>query len=147
MLSFIPDSFLFWIINVILVTGLVGTLSSFFIRFIPFLFPYATPIKITGIALLVLGVWFRGGYDVEMSWREKVAEVEAKVAKAEAQSKEANVQIKTVYLDKVKIVKEKEIVIQKQIVEVAAKIDAECKIAPEALDILNEAAKNPGASK
>jgi len=146
-LSFLPDSFLFWIINLILLLGLAGTLSSFFIRFIPFLFPYATPIKITGIVLLVLGVWFRGGYDVEMKWREKVKEVEAKVAAAEAKSQEVNTVIEKVYVDRVRVVTETKVVIKKQIVEKEKIIDSVCVVVPEAIEILNQAAKNPGASK
>jgi hypothetical protein len=146
-LSFLPDSFLFWVINLILVLGLAGTLSSFFIRFIPFLFPYATPIKITGIVLLVLGVWFRGGYDVEMKWREKVREVEAKVAAAEAKSQEVNTVIEKVYVDRVRVVTETKVVIKKQIVEKEKIIDSVCVVVPEAIQILNQAAKNPGASK
>ena len=146
-LSFLPDSFLFWVINLILLVGLAGTLSSFFIRYIPFLFPYATPIKITGIVLLVLGVWFRGGYDVEMKWREKVKEVEAKVAEAEAKSKEINTVIEKVYVDRVQVVTQTKVVIQKQIVEKEKIIDSVCVVAPEAIAILNQAAKNPGASK
>jgi hypothetical protein len=146
-LSFLPDSFLFWVINLILVLGLAGTVSSFFIRFIPFLFPYATPIKITGIILLVLGVWFRGGYDVEMKWREKVKEVEAKVAAAEAKSQEVNTVIEKVYVDRVKVVTETKVVIKKQIVEKEKIIDSVCVVVPEAIQILNQAAKNPGASK
>jgi hypothetical protein len=146
-LSFLPDSFLFWVINLILLLGLAGTLSSFFIRFIPFLFPYATPIKITGIILLVLGVWFRGGYDVEMKWREKVKEVEAKVAAAEAKSQEVNTVIEKVYVDRVKVVTETKVVIKKQIVEKEKIIDSVCVVVPEVIQIMNEAAKNPGASK
>jgi preprotein translocase subunit SecF len=127
--------------------GLVGTLSSYFIRFIPPLFPYAGLIKTIGIVLLVAGVYFRGGYGVEMEWRNKVAELEAKVAKSEEKSKEINTVIQKVYVDKVKVVKDVQIVIQEKIVEKTKIIDAECKVAPEALEILNEAAKNPGTSK
>jgi hypothetical protein len=127
--------------------GLVGTLSSYFIRFIPPLFPYAGLIKTIGIILLVAGVYLRGGYGVEMEWRQKVAELEAKVAKSEEKSKEINTVIQKVYVDKVKVVKDVQIVIQEKIVEKTKIIDAECKVAPEALEILNEAAKNPGESK
>ena len=127
--------------------GLLGTLSSYFIRFIPPLFPYAGLIKTIGIVLLVAGVYFRGGYGVEMEWRNKVAELEAKVAKSEEKSKEINTVIQKVYVDKVKVVKDVQIVIQEKIVEKTKIIDAECKVAPEALEILNEAAKNPGTSK
>lgn len=141
MLSFLPDSFLFWVINIILVLGLIGTLSSFFIRFIPFLFPYATPIKITGIVLLVLGVWFRGGYDVEMAWRERAADLKAKVEISEQQSKEANVKLEAAVQEKVKVVKEIQVVIQDRIVKQAAQMDAKCVVIPEAINILNDAAK------
>ena len=147
LLSFLPDSFLLWVINTILLVGLVGTLSSYFIRFIPPLFPYAGLIKTIGIVLLVAGVYFKGGYGVEMEWRNKVAEVEAKVAAAEAKSKEVNTVIQKVYVDKVKIVTDTKIVIQEKIVEKEKIIDAECKVAPEAISILNDAAKTPGASK
>jgi hypothetical protein len=147
LLSFLPDSFLLWAINLILLVGLVGTLSSYFIRFIPPLFPYAGLVKTLGIVLLVVGVYFKGGYGVEMEWRNKVAEVEAKVAAAEAKSKEVNTVIQKVYVDKVKIVTDTKIVIQKEIVEKEKIIDAECKVAPDAITILNEAAKTPGASK
>ena len=146
-LSFVPDSFLLWIVNTILIAGLIGTFSSYFIRFIPPLIPYAGLVKTVGIVLLVAGVYLKGGYGVEMEWRARVAEVEAKVAKAEAQSKEANTVIQKVYVDKIKLVTDTKIVIQEKIVEKEKIIDAECRVAPEAITILNEAAKNPGASK
>ena len=91
--------------------------------------------------LLVAGVFFRGGYSVEMSWRARVAELEAKVKVAEEKSKEANEQIKTVYVDRVKIVKEQQVVVQEKIKEVQVKIDSQCKITTETIDILNNSAK------
>lgn len=95
----------------------------------------------------MLGVYLKGGYSVEMEWREKVAKVEEKVAVVEEKSQEANVVVQKVYVDKIKVVKDTKIVVQEKIVEVEKIIDAECKVAPEALDLLNQAAKNPGASK
>lgn len=149
MLSLIPDSVLIWFINIILLAGLVGTLSSYFIRFIPPLIPYAGLVKTLGIVLLVAGVWFRGGYDVEMEWREKVREAEAKVKVAEEKSKETNTVIQKVYIDRVKTVKDTQYVIQERIKEVEKIIDKECKVVPEAVDIHNAAAKNrkPGDNK
>ena len=142
LLSFLPDSFLLWIINIILLAGLVGTLSSFFIKFIPPLMPYASGIKIIGIILLVAGVWFRGGYDVEMEWRKRVADLEAKIAIAEEKSKDTNNKIQTKIVEKVKVVKENTVVYRDRIKEVEKIIDKECKVAPEAVDIHNDAAKN-----
>jgi len=145
--SFLPESFLLWMINLMLVFGLAGTLSSLFIRYIPFLFPYATPIKVGGIILLVLGVWFRGGYDVEMIWRERVKEVEAKLAIAEAKSQQVNTVIEKVFVDRVNVITETKVEIQKQIVEKEKLINSVCTVTPESINILNEAAKNPGARK
>jgi len=149
LLSFLPDSFLLWIINIILLAGLVGTLSSFFIKFIPPLMPYASGIKIIGIILLVAGVWFRGGYDVEMEWRKRVADLEAKIAIAEEKSKDTNTKIQTKIVEKVKVVKENTVVYRDRIKEVEKIIDKDCKVAPEAIDIHNAAAKNarPGDNK
>jgi len=147
LLNFIPDSFLIWVVNTILFVGFVGTLSSYFIRFIPPLIPYAGLVKTLGIILLVAGVYYKGGYGVEMEWRNKIAQAEAKVAAAEAKSKEVNTVIQKVYVDKVKIITDTKIVIQKEIVEKEKIIDSECKVVPEAITILNAAAKTPGASK
>lgn len=147
LLSFLPDAFLLFIINSILVVGLLGALSSYFIRFIPTLIPYAEAVKIAGVVLLVLGVYLKGGYSVEMEWRAKVVKVEEKVAVVEQKSVEANVVVQKVFVDKIKVVKDTKVVVQEKIVEVEKIIDAECKVAPDVLDILNQAAKNPGASK
>lgn len=151
LLSFIPNVLLLWIINAILIAGLIGTaisvLFKLFIRWTPWIIPYRTILQVVSLILLVAGVYFSGGYWVEMEWREKVAEAEAKVAAAEAKSKETNTVIQKVYVDKIKVVKDVQVVIQEKIVEKTKVIDAECKVAPEALEILNEAATYPGTSK
>jgi hypothetical protein len=148
MLSLIPDAMLAWVVNTILIAGIIGFTASFFfgyvVRWLPAIAPYHLLIQIISIVLLVSGVYFKGSYSVEMSWRARVAEMEAKVAIAEQKSKEANTQIQTVYVDRVKVVKEKQIVIQEKLKTVEVKIDANCKVVPEAINILNEAA---GATK
>jgi len=147
MLSFIPDSFLLWVVNVILLIGIVGSLLSFFllhriVRWFPALAPYHLLIQIISIALLVAGVYFRGGYDTEASWREKLRVAEEKAKIAEEQAKVVNEKIVIQYRDRVKTVKENVIVYQDKIKEVEKIINQECKVAPEAIDILNNAAKN-----
>lgn len=144
MLAFLPDAFLAWIINTILITGIIGFAASFFfgyvVRWLPAIAPYHLLIQVVSIVLLVAGVYFKGGYSVEMDWRAKVAELESKVAISEQKSKEANTQIQTVYVDRVKVVKEKQIVVQEKIKTVEVKIDSQCKITADTVDILNDAA-------
>lgn len=145
LLSFIPDALILWIVNAILLAGIVGSVVSFFfgffIRWMPWIVPYRMLLQIVSLVLLIAGVYFKGGVGVEMEWRARVAEMEAKVAKAEAESKVVNETIKTVYVDKIKVVKEQQIVVQEKIKEVQVLIDSQCKITTETIDILNNSAK------
>ena len=141
MLSFIPDAVLHIVVIAILFTGVGIYALSFFTRFVPPLIPYSGITRIIGTLLIVCGIYFYGSYSTEMSWRNKVAELEEKVKISEAKSKTANVEIQTVYRDKVKIVKETQVVIQERIKEVEKRIDAQCTVDTEVINILNEAAK------
>ena len=141
MFSIIPDAILNWVYWAIITIGVTGMFAGWFSKFIPMYGKYIVYIKPIGIALVILGVWLRGGYDTEMAWRDKVKEAEAKVAAAEVKSQETNVVVKKVYVDRVKKVKELQIVYQDRIKEIEKRIDADCKVAPEAISILNDAAK------
>jgi hypothetical protein len=144
LLNFIPDALLLWIVNAILIAGIIGTVVAFFfgffVRFIPWIIPYRMLLQVVGLVLLIAGVYFKGGVSVELSWRERVAELEAKVAISEQKSKEVNEKIVTVYQDRVKVVKETQVVVQEKIKTVEVKIDSQCKITADTIDILNQAA-------
>ena len=90
MINLIPDAMLNWIYWLIIAAGVTGVLAGWIGKWIPFYGNYVKILQPVGIVLLVLGVWLRGGYDVEMSWRAKVAEAEARVAAAEQKSQETN---------------------------------------------------------
>jgi hypothetical protein len=152
MLSFVPDSLLLWIVNTILIVGAIGSFLSFFVLHkilnkFPALAPYHLLIQIVSIVLLVAGVYLKGGYGVEMAWRERVADLEAKIKVAEAKSEQANIDLAAKQKEKVKVVKEVQVVIKEKIVQVASKIDAECKVDPDAISIINDAAKNQVRTK
>ena len=140
MLSFIPDALLHLAVISVLFTGLGIYAISFFTRFIPPLIPYSGIARIIGTLLIVGGIYFYGNYSTEMSWRNKVAELEDKVKVSEAKSKQVNVQIQTVYKDRVKVVKETQVVIQERIKEVEKRIDSQCTVDNSVIQILNDAA-------
>ena len=147
MLSFVPDSLLLWIVNTILIVGAIGSFLSFFVLHkilnkFPALAPYHLLIQIISAVLLIAGIYFKGGYDVEASWRDKVRVAQEKAALAEAQAKEANTKLDAEIKKKQKVVKENTVVYRDRIREVEKIIDKECKVAPEAIDIHNAAAKN-----
>jgi hypothetical protein len=106
-LHLLPDALIAWIVNTLLITGAVVTVAGFFVRFIPFVNTYRIPVQILGILLLTVGVYFEGGYTTEMAWRERVAEVEAKLAVAQKQSAEVNTEIITKTVTQTKIVRER----------------------------------------
>jgi len=147
LLNFIPDAFLLWVVNVILIAGIIGTVVAFFfgffVRYLPWITPYRMLLQIVALVLLVSGVYFKGGVGVEMSWRARVADMEAKVAKAEAVSKETNVKLQDTLKLKNKVITETKVVIKDRIVRETVTIDAKCDVPKEALSILNDAAKAP----
>jgi hypothetical protein len=150
MLWWVPDSLLAWIIHAILVGGAVGTFLSFFllhriVRWFPALAPWHLLIQIVSVALLVGGVYFKGGYDTEASWRAKVKEAEAKVAIAEQQSEKLNEDLKVEQKKKQKVRVEYYNTVKTQIKEVERQINAECKLDPKVNELINKAAKNPEA--
>lgn len=144
LLHFLPDGFLQLVINIVLLSGVVLTGIGFFlVGFIPGLRNYKTLIQIIGVVLLALGIYWKGGYGVEMEWRAKVAELQAKVAAAEAKSKEVNTVIETKVVTKVKHIKDTQIKIRKEIIEKEKLINGECVVPTEAIEILNKAAEKP----
>ena len=105
LLHLLPTSLILWIVNTLLVVGIIGIVLGFFVKFIPVVNTYRLPIQIGSIIIFCVGLWWQGGYSVEQAWRERVEELEAKVAKAEEQSKSVNERIKTKVVTKIQIVK------------------------------------------
>ena len=146
-LSLVPDNILIWIYYLFTGLGFALYVGSKLVKLIPFMGQYKLPAEVAGVIVLCGGFYLLGGYGVEMSWRDRAAEMQKKVEEAEAKSKETNIQIVTQYKDKVKIVKEVQVVVQERIKEVEKRIDAECKIGPDAISILNQSAKNVKEAK
>lgn len=107
LLHFLPDTLLMYVVNIVLIVGVVSFILAFFVLHkilnkLPGLSKYALAFQIVSAILLVLGIYFKGGYTTEMMWRDQVKELEGKVAAAEAEAKKENVVIQE------KIVKQKE---------------------------------------
>ena len=148
LLSFLPDSFLLYVVNSILVVGAVSSFLAFFVLHkilnkFPAVAPYHLLFQVVSAVLLIAGIYFKGGYSVEMEWRTKVAEIEAKLEIAKQESAKVNTVVETKVITKTKIIKEKaDTIIQyvdreKEIV----KFDTTCPIPKEAIDVHNEAAR------
>lgn len=135
-LSFLPD----WIFHLVVIAGVLGLIVSTFFGFIPFIKQYTLPVKIVSILLLVLGVWFEGAISNNNAWLEKVHALEKKVAEAELKSSQANVALTSAIAEKNKVIANAQFQLKNKIREISSTIDAECKVSPEVINVLNEAA-------
>ena len=149
-LHLLPDTVILWFCNGLLLVGIALTVIAFFIQSIPFINQYRIPAQILGIALLVLGVYFRGGYAIEQEWRDKVAQVQLKVAAAEQLSKEETIKIVEKVVEKTKIVRTRGTDIIKYVDREVIKYDVKfapggvCEIPLEFITAYNRAAEVPG---
>ena len=148
-LSLIPDSVLLWFINIILLLGAVGFVASYFAKLIPFVTQYRIPVQIVSVLLLVVGVYLKGGYGIEMAWRDKLHQAEERAKIAEEKAKELNGNLDAEIKKKKDSIKENTIVYRDRIIKQKEIIDKECKVPQVAVDILNDAALNrkQGANK
>ena len=142
-LHFLPDSFIVWFCNILLLTGIVATIAGWVAHRVPALWPYQLGFKITGILLLALGVYFRGGLDVETEWRERVAAVEAKLAVAEKASAEANTQIEQKTQKKTTEIRQRTQYIRQYVDREVVRYDSQCVIPEPFIEAHNRAAEAP----
>jgi len=146
-LHFLPDALILWFCNILLFAGVVLTAAGFFAHRIPVIWQYQLPFKFLGIALLVLGVYFRGGLAVEESWRERVAEVEAKLKIAEEKSTATNQKIDTVAKEKIRVIRGQTQIVRQYIDREVVKYDTKfapggiCEIPKEFFIAHDDAAK------
>ena len=141
MLSFIPD----WVWTLVLISGIVGTLATWVLKFIPFVSTYRLPIQVASIIALVAGVYFQGVIANETKWQDKIADLQKQIVEAETKSKETNVVIQEKIVTKTKIIKEKgqDIVnyIDREVVkkEEIIKYIEQCPVPKEIIDLHNQA--------
>lgn len=135
LLNWLPD----WIFHLMIVAGIVGTLAGLYFRRIPI--TYQIPVVVISVLLIVAGVWYSGGIAKDREYQLKIAELQLKVAAAEKQAAEANARIEYVYRDRVQVVEKVRYQVITAIRESSNALDANCRVIPQAVDILNQAAR------
>lgn len=158
LLHLLPDSLLEFIVNAVLILGIILTVLSFFVlnrilRLIPGLASYHTAIQIASVLILAAGLYFKGGYVTEMMWREEVKRVQEELDKAKNKAAEVVVQIEEKVVFRDKIIKEKaQTIIQyvdREVVkkEEIVKYIENCPVPNEIITIHNEATVLNNAAK
>ena len=142
LLSFVPDWFINYFVHIIFGAGLIGIIVGAFLSKVPFVNQYGVLIKIVSNILFVVGLFLEGGLQTELAWREKVAELQAKIEIAQQQSKETNAKIEQKVADKVKTIKDNVNANRQIIEENRIVINAECKLSDTAWLLYNSASQN-----
>lgn len=157
-LHLLPDSILEFIVNAVLILGIISTLLSFFVlnrilRLIPGLASYHTAIQIASVIILAAGLYFKGGYTTEMIWRAEVAQLKEDLDKAKNKAAEVVtvVEEKVIYKDKIIREKAQTLVqyIDREVVkkEEVVKYIENCPVPNDLIDIHNQAAKINAAAR
>ena len=141
--SLIPDSIFIWLTYGLLGLGILLYVASKLVAWLPIISQYKLPAELIGVVLLVIGSYLFGSYGTEMAWRERVAELEAKVKVAEEKSQQVNTVIETKIVTKVKVIKENVYVNREIIKEVAGKqLDAQCTLPKSTVSLHDSASRN-----
>lgn len=141
--SLIPDSIFIWLTYGLFGLGILLYVASKLVAWLPIISQYRLPAELVGVVFLVVGSYLFGSYGTEMTWRERVAELEAKVKAAEEQSQQVNTVIETKIVTKVKVIKENVYVNREIIKEVAGKqLDAQCTLPRSTVSLHDSASRN-----
>jgi hypothetical protein len=142
MWSLIPTAVITWAVNGLIVLGLFGVCASWIARWIPFVNTYRGPVQLIGIICLVLGVYFKGGADVEMRWRTQVAELQARADQAAEQSKEANKKLEEELRKNKQLTKDVKDAVKAGIKANAGQMDSQCSVDSVAIELHNRSSLN-----
>lgn len=154
LLHFLPDAFLAFVVDLVLIAGIFATavtcfLLKYLIRFLPMLAPHIRIAQIVSVAVLLSGVYFKGGYSTEMLWRERVAEVQEQLKEAQQQSNQLNDQLEELAKKKTQYIRGRTEYITTYIDQNIGKYDERfskngiCAIPPEFVKAHNDAAAKP----
>lgn len=141
--SMIPDSYIELATYALVALGVTFYILSKLISWIPLIKNYKIPLELLGVIIYGIGAFYAGGYGVERMWRERVAEVEAKVKELEGRQAEVVKVIETKVVTKIKTVEVVKEVIKTEIIEKEKLINANCDVSPDAIEMFNKSVTNP----
>lgn len=141
MILWLLSTWVTYIVHAALIAGVIGTFFGSIVARIPIINSYGAIVKTIALPLLIVAIFAEGYLFASKSWIEEAKKFEEKVKVAEQQAKDVNIKLGQALTDKNNSVKQQQIVIQEKIKEVQVKVNAECKISPEVIKILNDSAK------
>jgi hypothetical protein len=130
------------IVHLIVIFSIIGYVVGHFSSVIPSIGVNGKILVVVSSLVFIFGVFCEGAIYNEKKWKEKVENLEERLQDAEDRANKNNTKIEIQYKDRIKVVKDVQVVIQEKIIEVEKKIDLKCEVDSDAVKILNAAAKN-----
>lgn len=130
--------------------GLFAYVAAGFLDRVPSINIQAEIVRLLGIIAMVIGVFMWGGSGVASIYKAQIEEQKEKVRIAEAKSQKVNIVIEEKIVEKVKYVKQKQLVVYQYIDREIVKYDTKfmpggtCEIPKEFIKSLNDAALTGG---
>ena len=137
----------FYYIHLLFLFGLIVTAIGFFLGSIPLVSLYNSQFKILGILIIFMSLYLEGGLTVNNEWVIKMQQVQADINNIETNAGKIVNKVSTDYAAQIQAVRDAQEVVQHDIQRDTAQVNAGCKVNTTAVDILNEAAKNPSKVK
>ena len=135
--------------STLLVVSLVGMgflwMSTYFPK-IMFLEKFRILLATIFISMTVWTSFQLGATSNETKWKLAVADLKIKLAHAQARAEYANAQIETVFVDRIRTVRDTQVVVEERIRDIAVTVDEQCVINSQVVEIHNLSATRPAGS-
>jgi alanyl-tRNA synthetase len=138
LINFLPE----WVFHIVIFLGIGSLIASAILKRLPTLYTYSFITYLTGLFLIVSGVWFEGALSEKTNWEEKVKELETKAQIAEAKSQQVNTVIETKIVERVKIVKDTKNANKETAKLIARQLDDRCVVPESTVMLINSASQN-----
>lgn len=87
--SFLPD--IVW--TLILISGIIGFLVSWVLKFVPFVYTYKLPIQVASVLAIIIGVYFQGVIANENKYKSEHERLKNEVKELNENSKKLNAEL------------------------------------------------------
>lgn len=108
---------------------------------LPMISIYAKILRLISIAVFSAAMFMWGGSGITEVFQAQLAQKQSEIATATEKSNDANDHIKYVVVEKLKVIHDNAVSVKQDIKRDASAINSECKIVPQVIKDLNEAAQ------
>jgi heterodisulfide reductase subunit B len=128
-----------YLVHLILVIGLIGSILATIAKRFSYIAKFVAPLF---FILFLVGVYLEGNLNGKKDYINAVNSLNKKIEEAEGKSAKVNEVIKTVYVDRVKIIKEKSEDNVKYVEKIVTKYDNLCTLSNAAIKLHDSASQN-----